>query len=78
MRKSFIKEPGRRQGLNHSRTRLAIASRTLPNVSADGLFNMDVSLSTFRVKERYSLYLRGEAFNMTNTPTFAAPGSSSP
>ncbi|MBI3680355.1 MAG: carboxypeptidase regulatory-like domain-containing protein [Acidobacteria bacterium] len=28
---------------------------------------------TFRFRERYSLQLRGEAFNLTNTPLFGAP-----
>ncbi len=28
---------------------------------------------TFRYRERYSLQLRGEAFNLTNTPQFSAP-----
>jgi hypothetical protein len=50
------------------------ASRTLPNVLSDGAFNVDLSLfKDFRVTERVKLQLRGEAFNLTNTPTFEVP-----
>ncbi len=50
-------------------------SRTLPDVSSDGLFSIDASLSkTFAITERYRLQFRAEAFNMTNTPTFDTPG----
>jgi hypothetical protein len=51
------------------------ASRTIPNASTDGLFNLDFSLfKSFTIKEKFNLQLRGEAFNLTNTPTFYFPG----
>jgi hypothetical protein len=56
---------------------LGNVSRTLPNVSSDSVFNMDVSVfKDFQVKERAKFQLRAEAFNITNTPTFATPGRS--
>lgn len=52
------------------------ASRTLPNVSTDGVFNMDLSLlKNISISEKTRLQFRAEAFNLTNSPTFAAPGS---
>jgi len=40
-----------------------------------GEVNMDLGLAReFRVKERYSIQFRAEAFNFTNTPHFANPG----
>jgi hypothetical protein len=55
---------------------LGNASRTLPNVSADGVLNTDISIiKNFTIKERYRLQFRSEFFNLTNSPTFAAPGS---
>lgn len=39
-----------------------------------GLFNLSTSLArTFTINERFSLVFRGEAFNLTNTPSFANP-----
>ena len=50
------------------------ASRTIPNVSSDGLFNIDFSLyKDFSILERFKLQLKGEAYNLTNTPTFDVP-----
>ncbi|MBS1828265.1 MAG: TonB-dependent receptor [Acidobacteria bacterium] len=50
-------------------------SRTIPNLSSDNLFNMDLSLfKNFRVREKYQFQFRAEAFNLTNTPTFDTPG----
>jgi hypothetical protein len=38
------------------------------------LWNYDMSLfKDFRVRDRFNLELRGEAYNLTNTPHFAAP-----
>jgi outer membrane receptor protein involved in Fe transport len=51
-------------------------SRTLPDVSGDGLFNLDFSLfKNFVVRERFKFQFRAEAFNLTNTPTFEIPGT---
>jgi hypothetical protein len=50
--------------------------RTLPNVSGDGLFNLDFSLfKNFTVREKFRFQFRAEAFNLTNTPTFEIPGT---
>lgn len=51
-------------------------SRTLPDVSGDGLFNLDFSLfKNFYLREKYKFEFRAEAFNLTNTPTFEIPNS---
>jgi hypothetical protein len=51
-------------------------SRTLPDISSDGVFSMDLSaFKNFTVRERYQLQLRAEAFNFTNTPVFDTPGT---
>ncbi|MCW5962761.1 MAG: TonB-dependent receptor [Bryobacterales bacterium] len=48
--------------------------RLLPDVRGDGLHNLDFNISkNFFIKERYRFQLRGEAFNLTNTPTFGLP-----
>lgn len=52
------------------------ASRALPDVRALGRFNYDLALEKhFPVKERLSALLRAEAFNLTNSPYFAMPGT---
>ena len=52
-------------------------SRTLPDVSGDGLFNLDFSLfKNFSIREKFRFQFRAEAFNLTNTPTFEIPNSS--
>ncbi|MGH9772673.1 MAG: hypothetical protein ACRD4Q_13405, partial [Candidatus Acidiferrales bacterium] len=44
---------------------------------APGSAELDVALHReFVIKERMHLQLRGEAFNVTNTPAFSAPGGS--
>lgn len=44
-------------------------------VRAPGLFNLDLSIMrNFHYKERYSLQLRGESFNIMNHTNFSAPG----
>ena len=41
-----------------------------------GKFNLDFSVNrTIPIRERLQLQLRGEAFNLTNTPAFGNPGS---
>jgi hypothetical protein len=51
-------------------------SRTLPDISSGGLFNMDFSaFKNFTVRERFKFQFRAEAFNLTNTPTFDTPGA---
>jgi predicted phage gp36 major capsid-like protein len=44
---------------------------------APGTFNLDWSFSkAFRISERFSTQLRGDFFNLLNSPQFNAPGSS--
>jgi outer membrane receptor protein involved in Fe transport len=51
------------------------APRVLPRNRTDSLFNWDLSFfRRFRIREKASLELRGEFFNVTNTPTFGMPG----
>jgi hypothetical protein len=50
--------------------------RFLPNVRQPGTHNLDASLfKNFRPIEKMSLQLRAEAYNFTNSPTWAAPGT---
>ena len=45
-------------------------------VRGPGLTNLDVGLfREFRVRERFAIQFRAEAFNFTNTPHFALPGA---
>jgi hypothetical protein len=51
------------------------ASRTIPNISGPSLINEDFALyKDFRLRENYTLQLKGEAFNLTNRPDFGNPG----
>lgn len=50
--------------------------RTDSRLRMDGLQNLDFSLfKNFRLTERVQMQFRGEAFNSTNTPMFAPPGT---
>jgi hypothetical protein len=49
---------------------------TYGNLRQDGINNFDASiLKNFRITERSYFQLRGEAFNIPNHPTFAAPNT---
>jgi hypothetical protein len=50
------------------------SSRTIPNLMSDGLVDLDFSLyKDFTLRERARIQLKGEAYNLTNTPTFDVP-----
>lgn len=50
-------------------------SRTLPDVRGPSRVNYDLALQkSFLVREPLSVLFRAEAFNLTNTPYFLAPG----
>ncbi|MFN7921732.1 MAG: carboxypeptidase regulatory-like domain-containing protein [Bryobacteraceae bacterium] len=52
------------------------ASRTIPNVSSDGVENIDFSLiKDFKIREGKTIQFRAEAFNLANTPVFEIPVS---
>jgi hypothetical protein len=51
-------------------------ARSYTGVRQDKTNNLDFSLfKNFAIKERYQLAVRAEAFNLTNTPVFSAPGT---
>lgn len=53
------------------------ASRTMPNLRADGIRSWDFSLfKAFPIHESIRAEFRAEMFDFTNTPNFAAPGQS--
>jgi hypothetical protein len=46
-------------------------------LSGPGLFTVNLSLfKTFKIHERYTIQLRAETFNLTNTPQFSNPSGS--
>ncbi len=46
------------------------------NLIGPGIVNLDAGLfRSFRINERFSMQLRAEAFNATNTPHFGTPGT---
>ncbi|PWT80228.1 MAG: hypothetical protein C5B58_12095, partial [Acidobacteria bacterium] len=50
------------------------APRYFSNLRSDGIHNLDLSFSKeFVIRESKKLQVRGEFFNFTNTPRFAAP-----
>jgi len=50
--------------------------RTYTGVRADWTKNLDLSLfKNFVIREKFQVQFRAESFNFTNTPTFAAPGT---
>lgn len=56
---------------------LGTVSRTMPNVRTDGLHNLDFALFKdfdLTPEGRAKLQVRGEAFNLLNTPQFGYPG----
>jgi hypothetical protein len=51
--------------------------RTVPDIRGPGTQNLDYSLfKNFKFKEKYSVQLRGEFFNATNTVRFGSPNLS--
>jgi len=51
-------------------------ARTYTGVRQDKSKNLDFSLfKNFHVRERFQIEFRAEAFNLTNTPVFSAPGT---
>jgi Carboxypeptidase regulatory-like domain/TonB dependent receptor len=53
------------------------ASRYIPTLRTDGVHSMDLAfMKEFTIREGMTLQLRGEFFNFTNTPRFAAANTS--
>jgi hypothetical protein len=56
---------------------IGAAPRRITQLRQDGTHNTDVSLmKNFRVREPVKLQIRGDFFNLTNTPQFSAPNTS--
>jgi hypothetical protein len=52
------------------------SSRTIPNVMGPRLINVDFALyKDFVVRERFTIDVRGEAFNLANRPDFGNPAT---
>ena len=52
------------------------ASRYIPTLRTDGIHNVDLSFTKeYTIREGMTLQVRGEFFNFTNTPRFAAPNT---
>jgi hypothetical protein len=52
-------------------------SRTLPNIDGPRYFDVDASIfKDFLLREKLKLEFRGEAYNLTNTPSFSVPVAS--
>jgi hypothetical protein len=57
-------------------TQVRFGTSGFDSLRGPGLVNLDFSLfRTFRVSERVRVQFRAQAFNFTNTPHFANPGS---
>lgn len=54
---------------------LGNAPRNLPTVQTDGLFNVDLAVLKSLPIKRTRLELRGEFYNLLNSPQFGAPGT---
>lgn len=51
-------------------------SRTSPNLRTPGIHNLDFSMfKSFKYRERLSTQFRAEAYNLTNSPTWASPNT---
>src|SRR5260370_8861418 len=51
-------------------------SRTSPNLRAPGTHNLDFSMfKNFRFREKVTTQFRAEAYNFTNSPTWASPNN---
>ncbi|SFS01250.1 Carboxypeptidase regulatory-like domain-containing protein [Granulicella pectinivorans] len=57
-------------------TTAAFGNASKNSLRGPGYFNWNLGLSKgFSFRDRYNFQIRGEAFNLTNTPTFGNPGA---
>ena len=57
-------------------TTAAFGTASINSLRGPGFFNWNMGLSrSVTFAERYNIQIRGEAFNLTNTPAFGNPGS---